>query len=73
MGVYRPVQLHEDFFQRREAARLYKARVQGEIYDDRVSVFLFLIVIYVKFKSVFVGYENVCKSHKHCHCQCVDT
>ena len=42
---YRPIQLHEEFFQRREAARLYKAKVLGEMYDDRVSVVFFLIIM----------------------------
>jgi len=36
-AFYRPAQLHEEFFQRKEAARLYKAKARGELYDDRVS------------------------------------
>ena len=43
-SAYHPpaAQLHEEFFQRREAARLYKAKMRGELYDDRVSVAVFL-------------------------------
>jgi len=45
LEFYRPVELHE-FFQRREAARLYKAKVLGEMHDDRVivAVFSFLTI-----------------------------
>jgi len=59
VGSNRPVQLHEEFFQRREAARLYKAKVLGEMYDDRVSVVLFLIVC-VEHKLALAGFINVC-------------
>ena len=51
--------MHEEFFQRREAARLYKAKVLGEMYDDRVSVVLFLIVC-VEHKLALAGFINVC-------------
>jgi len=37
-------QLHDEFFQRREAARLYKAKAQGELFDDRVIAVLLLII-----------------------------
>jgi len=36
-AIHHPAQLHEEFFQRREAARIYKAKARGELYDDRVS------------------------------------
>jgi len=42
-AFYHPAQLHEEFFQRKEAARLYKAKAQGELFDDRVSCCYLLV------------------------------
>ena len=50
---YCPGQLHEEFFQRREAARLYKAKVRGELYDDRVN-YVHLLFTFVSRNSVLV-------------------